>query len=82
MSIPIRQLIITRYYRDRPGWNSERIDSASWSDVEAAVRRMDNYCFPIVQLNTTEDEENEDIFNVCGGAGRLGSLPHHGRMAV
>ncbi len=70
MSSPIHHMIITRYYRDGRHWDSERIDSPSWSDVETAVRRMDNYCFPIVQLNTTEHEENADIFNLCGGAGR------------
>ena len=31
---------------------------------------MENYCFPFVQLNTTDDDLNEALFNVCGGAGR------------
>jgi hypothetical protein len=25
---------------------------------------------PIVQLNTTDDDEGEDAFNICGGDGR------------
>lgn len=31
---------------------------------------MDNYCYPIVQLNTTDNEYDESIFNICGGSGR------------
>jgi hypothetical protein len=31
---------------------------------------MDNYCFPIVQLNKTEDDEDGGIFNILGGDGR------------
>jgi len=31
---------------------------------------MDNYCFPIVELNTGESDENENLFNICGGAGQ------------
>lgn len=30
---------------------------------------MDNYCYPLVQLNATDTEEDENIFNICGGAG-------------
>ncbi len=63
-------MTVIRYYRDGRHWDSEKITSPSWDDVEVAVRRMDNYCFPIVQLNTTERDDNEDMFNICGGAGR------------
>ena len=70
MSSPIHHLTALRYYRDGRHWDAERIDSPSWKEVEAAVRRMDNYCFPIVQLNTIESDENEGLFNICGGAGR------------
>ena len=59
-----------RYYRDGRHWDVEQVVSPSWADVEAAVRRMDNYCFPIVLLNTTDDVEEPSQFNVCGGAGR------------
>ena len=31
---------------------------------------MDNYCYPIVELSTTDNEADENIFNICGGAGR------------
>jgi hypothetical protein len=70
MASPIHHMTAIRYYRDGRNWDTEQINFPSWSDVEAAIRRMDNYCFPIVQLNTTESEADEDIFNVCGGEGR------------
>jgi len=70
MASPIREMTCVRYYRDGGHWDKERVVLPSWSDVEAAVRRMDNYCFPIVHLNTTEDEEEESIFNIVGGDGR------------
>jgi hypothetical protein len=59
-----------RYYRDGRRSDTEVIPDPSWTDVETTVRRMENYCFPIVQLNTTDDDEDEDVFNVIGGAGR------------
>jgi hypothetical protein len=59
-----------RYYRDGRHWDTERVDSPSWADVEKAVRRMDNYCFPIVELSCTESDEDDAMFNVCGGDGR------------
>jgi len=70
MSSPIHHMTVIRYYRDGRPWDSEDITEPAWPDVEAAIRRMDNYCFPIVQLNTTEYEDSGDIFNVVGGAGR------------
>jgi hypothetical protein len=66
----IHHITVVRYYRDGRDWDTENIISPAWSDVESAIRRMDNYCYPIVQLNTTDDEEDEDIFNICGGDGR------------
>lgn len=63
-------MTVVRYYRDRRPSDSEDVRSPSWSQVEDAIRRMDNYCFPIVQLNCTEHEDDEGIFNVIGGNGR------------
>src|SRR5947209_4435261 len=70
MASPIHHMTCLRYYRDGRHWDKERVDSPTWIDVEAAVRRMENYCFPVVQLNTTDDDESESIFNIVGGAGR------------
>jgi hypothetical protein len=63
-------MTVIRYYRDRRPWDSEDVCSPSWPEVDAAIRRMDNYCFPIVQLNCTEYEDDDAIFNVIGGDGR------------
>lgn len=72
MASLIHHMTVIRYYRDGRDWDAERVMSPKWSDVEAAVRRMDNYCFPCVQLNTTDDDDdaNESVFGVVGGAGR------------
>jgi hypothetical protein len=58
------------YYRDNRPWDAEIIRWPSWADVESAVRRMEDYCFPIVHLNPTEDVDYEYKFIVVGGAGR------------
>ena len=68
MASPIHHMTVIRYYRDRPDWDAQQIDSPSWSDVEPAIRRMDNYCFPAVQLKTTKTKISS-IFLVAMGAG-------------
>jgi hypothetical protein len=70
MRSPIHHMTVIRYYRDGRPWDAEEIEAPAWPDVEAAIRRMDNDCFPIVQLNATDNPENDDIFNVIGGGGR------------
>ena len=57
-----------RYYRDKCGWDSETVLAPDWSTLEAAIRRMDDYCYPVVQLNLTDNEEDESIFNIVGGS--------------
>jgi hypothetical protein len=66
----IHHMTVIRYYRDVRPWDTEVINSPSWPDVEAAVRRMDNYCYPIVWLHTKENDDDENIFSICGGEGR------------
>ncbi len=63
-------MTIIQYYRDGRPWDTEDIISPTWTEVEVAIRRMDNYCYPIVQLNLTEYEDDETILNVIGGDGR------------
>ncbi len=82
MASPIHRMDAIRYYRDARHWDVEMVLSPSWTDVEAAVRRMDNYCFPIVQLNTTDDDENESIFNVVGVSDTGSLLPRIFRSAA
>lgn len=70
MQSPIRQLTVTRYYRDGRPWDQEVVNVPTWAEVEEAIRRMDNYCFPIVELNATDDEDSQTMFEVVGGGGR------------
>src|SRR4051812_5586680 len=70
MASPIRQMIAIRYYRDGRPWDVETVGDPTWNDVEAAIRRMDNFCFPIVELKLTADEDSPTDFDVVGGAGR------------
>ena len=78
MPQPIRLLIAIEYFRDSRPWRSHRVNHPSWQAVEDAIRRMDNFCFPIVQLGTTEYEDDEDLFNVVGGAGQYALFHHMG----
>lgn len=70
MATPIHHMTTIQYYKDGRPWDSEDLPSPTWSEVESAIRKMDNFCFPIVQLNLTEFEDDDDIFNVIGGNGR------------
>ena len=79
MASPIRSMLVVRYYRDGRHWDTERIDSPQWPQVEAAIRRMDDYCFPIVHLNTTDTDWGDEVFNVIGGAGRWALLHMMGK---
>ena len=70
MPSPIQLLTVIEYFRDVQPWKAHHTKRPSWQDVELSIRRMENYCFPIVQLNRTEFDDDEEIFNVIGGAGR------------
>ena len=70
MPSPIQLLTVIEYFRDNRPWKAHHSRNPSWNEVEVAIRRMENYCFPIVQLNLTEFEDDENIFNVIGGAGK------------
>ncbi len=71
MRSPVHHLTIIRYYRDNRPHDYKVILNPNWKDVEDSIRKMDNYCFPWIQLNLTEDDEDENIFNVVGGNGRF-----------
>lgn len=71
MPSPIHHMTVIRYYRDGRHWDSQEAIAPDWSAVENAISQMDNYYFPIVQLNCTEFEDDDGIFNIVGGAGRF-----------
>lgn len=72
----ITYLSIVQYFDDRSS-TVNTLRNPSWNDVESAIRKMDNYYFPIVLLGThviglEEDGfEDEDSFHVMGGNGRF-----------
>jgi hypothetical protein len=68
---PIHQLLSIEYFRDGRPWIVHREAMPSWLVVEHAIRQMENYCYPIVQLCLTEDDEDENIFNIIGGNDRF-----------
>ena len=70
MDQPIKLLTEVEYFRDERPWAEHRTASPAWNDVEAAVRRMDNFCFPFVQLHPTESDDAEDTLYIIGGNGR------------
>jgi hypothetical protein len=71
MQSPVHHLTIIRYYRDDRPQDSKVIFNPTWRDIKDAVRKMDNYCFPIIQLNLNEEDDDENIFNIIGGNGRF-----------
>ena len=75
MASPVRSMVIVRYYEDGRPWDAEVIADPTWDAVELAVRQMDDNLRPIVLLSPerfgSSDEafEDDDAFNVIGGAG-------------
>src|SRR5438105_3548844 len=47
----------------------EVVEQPSWLQVQAAIRKMDNFCFPIVHLACTDSER--DGLSVVGGPRRF-----------
>lgn len=70
-TLPVRRMTATKYDRNNPDdWQFENRRLPSWPDVENAIRRMDNDCFPIVELSCN-DLLDDDNFCVIGGAGQI-----------
>lgn len=73
---PIRSMAVMKYYRDARPWDADLVPLPQWPQVEEAISRMDNYCFPIVLLSRLDFEsgadvfEDEEAFNIVGGSGR------------
>ena len=77
MNSPVKLLTVVQYYKDHKPWVAHPVKNPLWSAVDEAIRRMDNFCFPIILLSCAQYEdaegafEDEDAFNVIGGAGRF-----------
>jgi hypothetical protein len=73
MGIVIEKLDAYRYRRRDDGspeaLPSEIIARPSWAQVQAAIRRMDNFCYPIVTIATDAEEQHALI--IVGGPRRF-----------
>lgn len=73
MADAIHHMNAFRYERQCDGESKqlppEVIPNPSWPQVQAAIRRMDNFCFPIVILAFDPDEQ--DGLCVAGGSRRF-----------
>ncbi|MCW4453347.1 hypothetical protein OK348_00835 [Flavobacterium sp. MXW15] len=84
MTSPIRTLVSIRYCRDGRPWDSEVVATPSWKQVEEAIMRMDDHCFPIVVQSAlecgsgAEAFEDDDSFHVIGGNGRFALFQNAG----
>ncbi len=69
----IKTLVALRYYPDNKPWDGELIRNPSWEQVESVIRRMDDFCFPLVALSlnsclaVSDVFEDDDSFHVIGG---------------
>jgi len=70
MDSPIKLMQTAQYYRDGRPWTPDDYESPTWEQVEQAIRRMDDYCFPFVTLNPTGYEDEDDQLWIVGGDGR------------
>lgn len=80
MSSPIKLMTVSHYYRDGRRSDGEYVETPTWNDIEAAIRRMDNYCFPVVSLSVLNDPEDDALaaFWIVGGSGRWAMLQASG----
>lgn len=72
MASPIQLMTVSLYYRDARPSGRQDVEAPTWADVEAAVRRMDNYCFPFVSLSVDNDpyDDRLEAFWIVGGDGQ------------
>lgn len=81
---PVKALVTLRYYRDNKPWDGEVIQNPSWSQVEEAIRRMDDFCFPLIALSlrsclvVSDVFEDDDSFHVIGGNDRFALFQNAG----
>ena len=74
-------MTVARYDANGRSLEPERVVKPTWDDVETAIRRMDNFCFPFICLNTDAldpEDEGLDLFWVVGGGGRWAVLQASG----
>jgi len=70
MGDALHHMTVIRYHPDGRPWSEEDTVGPCWHQVEQAIRRMDNNEYPVLQMNPGVFEDDENILNVVGGAGR------------
>src|SRR5438045_2887269 len=81
MGSPVHEMTIARYDDKGLSLEPERVIEPTWNDVDTAIRRIDNYCFPFICLNTDPlepEDEGLKSFWVVGGGGRWALLQASG----
>lgn len=81
MKSAIHHMSTLRYYKNRRPWTKTKVVAPTFEQVEHAIRRMDNYCFPIVELFLTKEEEDVETFLIIGGNGPYALAELFGRWA-
>ena|SRR5581483_3160653 len=66
MKVKILEWVV--YEKDGWTWKSVEKYNPSWAEIEASIRRLDQFCFPFVWLKLADDDE-EGFLNVVGGNG-------------
>lgn len=73
MRAPVARMSCMRYDRSASGepvrQPPEIVNYPSWQQVQAAIRRMENFCYPIVTIAT--DPEEQHALCVVGGPRRF-----------
>lgn len=63
----VKVLQITEYGKSGASCESKEIKDPSWPDIEAAIRRLDKYCYPFIWLFLQYDTEDLPEFQIMGG---------------
>ena len=62
-------MTVANYHPDGRSAGRATVAPPLWPEVEAAVRRMDGFRYPIVELSCTDHDEDDTGLNVVGGDG-------------
>jgi hypothetical protein len=80
----VQTLVAIRYHRNSKPWDAELTRCPAWSQVEEAIRRMDDRFFPIVAQSALECASDEALFeddeslHIIGGNGRFALFQNGG----
>ena len=64
----IHELDVIIYDENGQSWHEEKVPQPTWTAIEVAVRRMDRFQYPILNLRLTPDSDIPEL-NMLGGNG-------------